>query len=194
MITSTRPWNLPGGGKQPQAGHLGQRRSAFPKLGGGRLGSRAPTSVRARGVRLRLPRSLDYMRIKGQVEEAIARLGADKRRQIPAEGTLPERMVALALVWLGLPFRGQIAELGGKLFLGGGVVDFLVYVGRRVVLRTMGDYWHSLPARKYKDLVQWDRLHQLGYAVADLWEKEIYQAWVDGRLKAVVEQAVFSAA
>jgi hypothetical protein len=162
---------------------------ALPKLrAGGKL-------TRPRGVHYGTPRSLNYARIKAEFLVAVEQLGARERAQIPATGTLPEQMVAYALVKLGLPFVSQWSELGGRLWLGGSVVDFEVALGGSVVVvRVMGDYWHSLPDRKLKDAVQYDRLHRAGYRVADLWERAIYQAWVDGRLLRFVEQAVLEAA
>ena len=104
-------------------------------------------------------------------------------------------MVAWALIKLGFMFQAQQSELGGRLQLGGGVVDFKVFVGAGIVIvRVEGDYWHSLPERILKDAVQYDRLHRLGYRVADLWEGDIYRAWVDGRLTRFVEDAITAAA
>jgi G:T-mismatch repair DNA endonuclease (very short patch repair protein) len=150
---------------------------------------------RPRGLRMRTPRTLNYQRIKEEVEAAIAKLSTDDQWRIPAAGTLPERMVALALVQLGYLFESQSSELGGRMRLGGGVVDFKVYVAATViVIRVQGDYWHSLPSRIHKDAVQWTRLHALGYRVADLWEHDIYQAWIDRRLTEYVAEAINGAA
>lgn len=136
-----------------------------------------------------------YDRIKQQVLEAIARLPVVDRWKIPSGATLPELIVALVLCWLRLPFQAQVVQNGGRLFLGGGVVDFLVQLGGRiVVVRIQGDYWHSLPGRKLKDAVQWDRLHAKGYRVVDLWELAIYQAWVDGTIIQFVRNGIENAA
>lgn len=146
-------------------------------------------------VKMGLPKTLNYTRIKAEVMAAIARLPRTLSVQIPASGTLPEQMVALALCWLKLPFQCQRSEDGGRLRLGGAVVDFVVWLGSKpTVLRCHGDYWHSLKDRKLKDAVQLERLRAQGYRVADLWEGEIYQAWVDGRLKTFVDDSIQGAA
>lgn len=170
-------------------------RASFPALGG-KTRTRKPESSRSRAVRYTVPRSLNYARIKKEVLAAIAALGENDRARIPMAGTLPEQMVALALVWLRLFFSVQMNEDGGRLRMGGSVVDFLVMGAggkKGLVIRVQGDYWHSLPDRKLTDAVQWDRLHAMGYRVADLWESDIYRAWVDGRLKQFVADGVAGA-
>jgi hypothetical protein len=152
---------------------------------------RAPASATARSRQVKMkPRYLDYAQIKEQVMEAIANLSALERAKIPMSGTLPEIMVALGLIWAKLPFEAQLSYAGGRLSLGGQVIDFKVAYGGTVIVRVMGDYWHTLPGRKQKDIIQWDRLHAYGYRVADLWEHDIYQAWRDGQLAQVVKKAV----
>lgn len=163
---------------------------AFGKLPVARPATPVTSRIR---TRLAPRRTLDYARIRREVLAVIAELGASEASRINPVGTLPEIMVALALIWLGYYFWGQVAELGGRLHVGGGVVDYIVWLGRQVIVRVQGDYWHSLPGRQLQDAVQWDRLHQRGYLVADLWEHDIYQAWVDGRLKEFVEAALLGA-
>jgi len=146
-------------------------------------------------VKMGLPKTLNYTRIKAEVMAAIARLPRTQSVQIPPSGTLPEQMVALALCWLKLPFQAQRSEDGGRLRLGGAVVDLVVFLGSKpVVIRVQGDYWHSLPERKLKDAVQLERLRAKGYRVADMWESDIYQAWTDGRLKTYVNDGIQGAA
>ena len=146
---------------------------------------------RPKQVKLGLQKTLNYARIKQEVMEAIARLSRTVAAQIPASGTLPEQMVALALVWLKLPFQAQRSEDGGRLRLGGAVVDVVVFLGStQLIIRVHGDYWHSLPERKHKDAAQLERLRAKGYRVVDLWELDIYRAWVEGRLKQLVSDAV----
>jgi G:T-mismatch repair DNA endonuclease (very short patch repair protein) len=150
---------------------------------------------RPKQVKMGLQRTLNYARIKTEVMEAIARLPHTQAVLIRASGTLPEQMVALALCWLKLPFQAQRSEDGGRLRLGGAVVDIVVFLGStQLVIRVQGDYWHSLPDRKNKDAVQLERLRAKGYRVVDLWENAIYQAWVDGRLKNFVSDALQGAA
>lgn len=146
-------------------------------------------------VKMGLPKTLNYTRIKAEVMAAIARLPRTLSVQIPPSGTLPEQMVALALCWLKLPFQCQRSENGGRLRLGGAVIDVVVFLGSKpVIIRVQGDYWHSLPDRKLKDAMQLERLRAKGYRVWDAFEGEIYQAWVDGRLKNFVSDGIQGAA
>ena len=146
-------------------------------------------------LKLGLPKTLNYTRIKAEVMAAIARLPRTLSVQIPASGTLPEQMVALALCWLKLPFQCQRSEDGGRLRLGGAVVDLVVFLGSKpTIIRVQGEWWHSGADRKTKDAVQLERLRAKGYRVWDAWEGECYQAWVDGRLKQWVNDGVQGAA
>lgn len=149
-----------------------------------------------KSVVTRIRKTLDYARIKREVMGQIAQLSAEKQAQIPMMGTLPEIMIGLALVQLAFFFRWQRSESGGRLRVGGAVVDYTVYLGagKPTIIRVQGDYWHSLPERKMKDEAQADRLRLKGYRLWDAWEHAIYQAWLDGRLKTFVEQGVMNAA
>lgn len=159
------------------------RKQPFPKIG------------KPGGVNTSIRKSFNYARIEEDILAEIAKLSREKQAQIPVAGTLPERMIALALVWLGYYFQWQRSEDGGRLRLGGAVVDFLVYVGAKpTIIRVQGDYWHSLPQRKLQDAVQWERLHAKGYRIFDAWEHDIYDAWLTGRLKRFVEEGVLNAA
>lgn len=147
------------------------------------------------GVRYAPHKTLDYARIKAEVYAAIARLPHEDQALIPAAGTLPEVMTCLALVWLRYTFRAQIAEDGGRLRLGGSVVDIIVYLGAtQTVIRVMGTWWHSSAATKAKDAMQLIFLRAKRYQVFDALEAEIYQAWVDGRLKEYVNEGIMKAA
>ena len=172
-----------------------RRLRGLPKLKEPKPQKRTPEVFgKPKGVMLRVAKSINYERIKKEVFEAIDRLDIVKKNQIPAAGTLPEQMVALALVWLGYLFQCQSAESGGRLRLGGAVVDFVVHVGALpVIIRVMGSFWHKLPGREYKDLVQLERLRAAGYRVSDLWENDLYEAWVNGNLKETVDDAINSA-
>jgi len=151
-----------------------------------------------RASRFTIRKSLNYIRIKSEVMAAIAQLPVIQRNSIPNAATLPEQMVGLALAWLGyLPAQAQaqINADGGRLRVGGAVVDWLLFMGSQITaIRVQGDYWHSQPERKLKDAVQYDRLHRLKYLVVDIWESEIYLAWVEGRLKTFVAQKIQEAA
>lgn len=146
------------------------------------------------GVQTRIPKGINYQKIENEVNAAIAQLSTEKQARVPIMGTLPERMVGLALVWLDWYFQWQRAEDGGRLRLGGSVVDFIVYLGgSKVIVRVQGDWWHSLPERKKSDAAQADRLRRLKYRVADIWEGKTYEAWVNGNLKTFVEREVMNA-
>jgi G:T-mismatch repair DNA endonuclease (very short patch repair protein) len=172
---------------------IGKPLKQIPQLGKHGKKPPQPDTQRAK-VDVRARVSPSYAKIKEQVLGAIANLPGDEQQKIPMAGTLPEIMVALALVWLGWHFDSQSSELGGRLYLGGSVIDFKIYLGTGfIACRVNGDYWHSLQDRIYKDAVQWTRLHAMGYRVADLLESDIYKAWVDNRLKAYVEESILNA-
>ena len=105
-------------------------------------------------------------------------------------GTLPERIVWKWLVDEDYRFITQGAEFGGRMVIGGAVVDFVVYdiAGRPVALRVMGDYWHGpkFPDRQARDDEHYHRLTAMGYLVVDLWEKDIYEAVRRDRLTAYI--------
>lgn len=154
-----------------------------------------PKVGKPKGVNTSIRKSFNYARIEEEVLAEIAKLPRDAQAQIPIAGTLPERMIALALVRLGYYFQWQRSEDGGRLRLGGAVVDFLVYIGiKPTIIRVQGDYWHSLPERKLQDEVQWQRLHLKGYRIFDAWESAIFDAWLNGRLTRFVDEGVLNAA
>ena len=168
----------------------------LPTLGKPKKATRPqPTSG---GKQFKIRKSLNYTRIKSEVMAAIAQLPEHQRNAIPAAGTLPEQMIGLALAWLGyLPgmAHAQMTADGGRLRVGGAVVDWLLFLGgNTVAIRVMGTYWHSLPERKLKDVVQYDRLHKLKYLVCDILENDIYLAWVEGRLRSFVAENIQEAA
>lgn len=168
----------------------------LPTLGKPKKQARPPVASNSKQFKIR--KSLNYTRIKGEVMGAIEALPAHQRNAIPAAGTLPEQMIGLALAWLGyLPgmAQAQITADGGRLRVGGAVVDWLLFLGgKTVAIRVQGTFWHSQPDRKLKDIVQYDRLHKMKYLVWDALELDIYQAWVDGRLKEYVTDGIQSAA
>jgi hypothetical protein len=166
---------------------------ALPQWGHTAHGFGKPQSSRSKRVRFKAS-AVNYQKIKEQVLAAIERLPAEKRRLIPANATLPELITAYALVQAGLPFSAQSQTDGGRLRLGGAVVDFKVWLGSRIVIvRVQGDYWHSTPSRKLKDIVQFERLHKYHYRVADLHEHDLYIAWVNGNVVSWVQQMVLGA-
>lgn len=166
----------------------------FKPLGSKLTREPKPRSARTVQARLTLAKSISYQRIEKEVTAAIAKLPPEQLTRVPLMSTLPEKIVALGLLWGGFIFRCQLAESGGRLRVGGAVVDFVVYEGsRKVMIRVQGDYWHSLPNRAFKDWVQWGRLHALGYRVWDCWEHDCYRAWVEERVVQFVTEGVRTA-
>jgi hypothetical protein len=172
---------------------------AFKSLGKpfvavGKLRLKKPEPLLSAGQALKFRRSPDYDKIKEEVAAAFARLPASQRAQFSPSSTLPEQIVGVVLCWLGYYFQTQEDELGGRLRLGGGVVDYKVLAGAGyVIIRVQGDYWHSMKDRKLLDAVQWDRLHALGYRVWDAWESDLYMAWTENRIKQFVGDGVLNA-
>jgi hypothetical protein len=159
--------------------------------------TRKHTAVpKPQGQRVRLkPKGISYANIKKEVTQAILELSAAKRAQIPAMGTLPEQLAALGLVWLGFHFSCQISENGGRLRVGGSVIDIILYMGNtKTAIRIDGDYWHSLPGRKQKDIVQLNILRMKGYLVVSILESDLYKAWAEQRLGPFMRDKVMEAA
>lgn len=135
----------------------------------------------------------DFRTVRDQFMTALMSLQANDLARVP-NGTLPEMMVAWALIKNHWIFQSQSREGGGRLRLGGATIDFVVWLGSsKVVVRVMGDYWHTLPERVNKDELQLQLLQLKGYRVADLWEYRIYQAWMEGRLIQYIRDEVNSA-
>lgn len=165
----------------------------FPRLGG-RLRGRGKIPTRGRR-RLAPRRSLSYAALKAEVMAAIEALSTTVRNRIFLAGTLPEIMVGLALARQGIPAQAQVSEEGGRLRIGGSIVDYKVFLGRSIIIvRVQGTYWHNLPGVKAKDMMQLRRLRQLGYRVADIWEHDLYVAWAEGRLDSFVRKLVMEVA
>lgn len=118
----------------------------------------------------------------------------EKAAKQGAVGTLPERIIWKWLEDHDHLFDCQSEQGGGRLSVGGAVIDFLVYTlaGQTVAIRVQGDYWHgpAFPERQARDDEQADRLRQWGYIVADLWESDIYEAVINERLDRLIEDAV----
>jgi len=106
------------------------------------------------------------------------------------EGSLPERIVWRWLQSQGLMFEPQYHAMGGRLTVGGAVIDFLVWglSGVPVAIRVQGGYWHgpTFHERTIEDQIQADRLRGQGYLVLDLWEQDIYDAVLFDRLDAYI--------
>jgi hypothetical protein len=172
---------------------MGRSLGAFDALGS--RPARSGTLPLSAGSRQKLPRNPNYTKVKVQFEKAVASMPSEQQAQIPATGTLPERMVAYALVKLSMFFECQSAHTGGRLRLGGAIVDMIVYFGTaKVAVRVNGTYWHTMPERKQKDEVQLMRLRAKRIRVWDAWDLELYHAWGEGRLVTFVEEGLKNAA
>jgi len=128
----------------------------------------------------------------GKVEDPL-----EKAALQGVPGTLPERIVWKWLEDEGRLYEAQYAELGGRWYAGGAVVDFVLYdLGERpVALRVQGDYWHGLgfPDRQARDDEQAIRLTARGYVVVDLWEGELYEAARHERVGRYITDEIFGA-
>ena len=98
-------------------------------------------------------------------------------------GSVPELLTYDWLSSRGLRFEYQSPQMGGRLRVGGAVVDFLLHdlaPAGLYVWRIMGDYWHAAPEVQGKDEQQRRRLLRQRVhgrpvvAVVDLWESDIY--------------------
>ena len=113
----------------------------------------------------------------------------------PTYGTRPERILEAWLQRSGLAYDREVPALGGRLELGGAILDFVVYgllPGQPVAIRVMGGYYHR--SRQVMDLYQLQRLLKAGFRVVDLWDSEIYTAVKVGRLGEYVYGQVLSQA
>ena len=166
----------------PGVGDLG----LFDKIE--KVGEKVHKLPRVRGERISIrPRPYPAKSDEDKLEEAAM-------QGVP--GTLPERIVWKWLDEQGYRYITQGSEFGGRLVMGGAVVDFLVYdmSGLTVALRVQGDYWHgpTFPGRQARDDEQFARLTARGYLVVDLWESDIYEAVLQDRLTAYITREVQS--
>lgn len=117
---------------------------------------------------------------RGAIQWAPAEDPLEKAAMQGVPGTLPERIVWKWLEDNQYSYLAQSSEGGGRLTMGGAVIDFLVFdiAGKPVALRVQGDYWHGpkFPDRQARDDEQYYRLTEWGYLVVDLWESDIYEA------------------
>ena len=86
--------------------------------------------------------------------------------------TEPEKKVYFALVKIGEQFTFQSQMLGFPGAKGSTRADFtLPQLG--LVLRVVGEYWHSFPETKARDQLQKIALSTEGWLVIDLMESDI---------------------
>jgi len=152
------------------------------------------------GELAKIPKLTDKPRRVRRIKAPLQRRSDEDKLEAAAlqgvPGTLPERIVWKWLQDHDYRFITQGAEFGGRMVIGGAVVDFVVYdiAGRAVALRVMGDYWHgpSFPDRQARDDEHYHRLSQMGYLVIDLWEGDIYEAVKKDRLTPYILGEIFA--
>ena len=122
-------------------------------------------------LRRRGPRRPSIDLLQQQIEEY--------KQEHGIEGSIPEMLVHRELTRRGLhdgtDFDFQSSQAGGRLDLGGAVVDFL-FEPRRLCLRVQGIHWHQPFDRMghgVNDEEQRLMLIGRGYDVKDLWEDTI---------------------
>lgn len=92
--------------------------------------------------------------------------------------TLPEAIVYIYLEEMRETFEFQGDVAGGRSQYGGAVIDFYLPLNA-IIFRVQGDYWHSLPGARERDLVQKEILEgsvingRRTTAVVDLWESQL---------------------
>lgn len=136
------------------------------------------------------PRQLDAL---PEGMRDIARRVGDKRAkrvwklmQRGIVGTVPELCIYDGLEQRKVSFEFQSSQMGGRHWLGGAVVDFILYnisPNGIYVIRVQGEYWHEGEATERKDEAQRVRLlrHKIGgvpiVKVIDCFENDIYDRW-----------------
>jgi very-short-patch-repair endonuclease len=114
------------------------------------------------------------------------RLAAERVTEPPAqemllreEGVRASEPEAIAYLWLRahqIPFEFQAPILGGRTAPGGTVVDFILYDrDPPLLLRVMGDYWHSMIESMAFDEEQRIALMSMGFPVVDVWERQLFR-------------------
>ena len=99
----------------------------------------------------------------------------------PHKGTLPERILYLALIRIihlvaGADFDFQSSQQGGRIELGGIVADFLL-PNMRIVIRVQGPT-HTGFLRGQKDEEQRGILEEMGFRVWDIDDLTIYDVYL----------------
>lgn len=104
-----------------------------------------------------------------------------------AGATLPERIVYKKLAQLFQSenaFIYQRSALGGRNFLGGFVIDFVIPSPEPpLALEVLGDFWHQAQ-QQYSDAQRALTLLSLGYDYEEVWEHDILHS--DERLENIL--------
>lgn len=107
-------------------------------------------------------------------ERMMAYAEGERIRATYPEATVHRELTRRRLVD-GIHFDFQSSMLGGRIDLGGAVVDFL-FLDRPIALRVQGEFWHqpfSAMGQGVNDEDQKLQLELRGYTVLDLWESTI---------------------
>ena len=125
-----------------------------------------------------------------ELQEVAQRVGRDRAMTIwrlwrrGILGTAPELLTYDWLEGHHYGFEFQSPQMGGRLIVGGAVVDFLISgmsANGYAVWRIMGEYWHASPEVEQKDEDQRLRLLRMKVGgipvtqVVDLWEGDVYE-------------------
>jgi len=117
---------------------------------------------------------------------AVAAVGALER------ATLPERIVYKKLTQMlkgTHKFVFQREELGGRNFIGGFIIDFLILDRPPyIALEVLGDYWHQA-YEKASDLEREMSVKREGYLYHELWESDVYisDEFLENKLNVILE-------
>tara|TARA_R110002020_G_scaffold286210_1_gene501805 strand:- start:43 stop:558 length:516 start_codon:yes stop_codon:yes gene_type:complete len=104
---------------------------------------------------------------------------ATPKSQLGELATLPERIVHKKLVQLlhgSHNFAYQRIDKGGRNFIGGFIIDFVV-VDRvpNLAIEILGDYWHQA-YEKAADLERQLTVTRSGYTYYEIWEHDVYES------------------
>jgi len=118
--------------------------------------------------------------LRSEEEKELARRIGDKNarsvmrlREKGIVGTSPELLVYQWLTKEKLPFEYQSSQMGGRLQLGGVVVDFLLgHTPGLIALQVQGEYWHKSSAEDAAG-----RTALLGQRVGGRTIKQVVSVW-----------------
>ena len=96
-----------------------------------------------------------------------------------------EKKVYLWLTKYEIPFSTQQRMFGTAGELGSAVIDF-VLIGRNIVLRVMGSFWHSGIESKARDEFGKEQLINQGFIVVDLHEESLSDDRIDNTMEAAI--------
>ena len=108
---------------------------------------------------------------RGPRREVVGGDPLEQRAAQNIQGTLPERVFYQALVRRryvpGADFDFQSSLMGGRVFLGGMVADFIFFT-RHLIVRVQGWRWHQSLEATRRDDNQRDVMERMGYTVLDV--------------------------